>query len=830
MSYPHSIDPVLLEPDLVQRWFELRRHGSTSYEELVLGALGRYSAKSALIVAAGGDRLALKWAGHGFETWLGREVWDLSLADLDPHDEGTFRRAWVSALETGEPTRLVCQRVRNGSVETVTLTALPLTQRWGGPVVLLFSDLVGQRTSLVEAIFRSTRQGILALSTLRDDAGRPEDFQIVAINDGGSTLFRQSTEALLWRRLSEFLLPADRRPILDRLCRVLQDGSTDAFEYSFDLRPGGGWLHLQVEAGCVGDLLALVVTDVGGIKAREESYRLLFEDNPMPMWVCDGEDQRFLAVNKAAVDHYGFSAQDFSAMRVHDLLSGDDPSVPAKADAMPVKSAGELQAHRRSDGSQIETLSYARPIRYQDRPAVLLAATDVTERRRIEAHVAHLAHHDFLTGLPNRALFLKRLSEALVGLDDPASSPGGVAVLCLDLDGFKGVNDRLGHPAGDELLCLVASRLRAEVPGRADLVARLGGDEFSVLVMGDEAMRRADAMAGRIVDALSAPFLLKRQEVFIGVSIGLAEATPDARTSDRLLANADLALYRAKREGRRTHRWFDADVDTVIQASRALEQDLRAAVADKALGVHYQPLVDCARDEIVGCEALVRWRHPVHGFISPAEFIPLAETIGLILDIGDYVLREACREATSWPEHVKVAVNLSPAQFHPNGNHLVDTVKMVLDETGLDPARLEVEITESILLKDTETNLATLARLRALGVRIAVDDFGTGYSSLTYLRVFSFDKLKIDKSFVQELGARPECRAIVAAITGLGSSLGITINAEGVETPVQLRHLRELGCDEVQGFLFGRPVPPERIRPILATGGPAFRLREAFAA
>jgi diguanylate cyclase (GGDEF)-like protein len=435
---------------------------------------------------------------------------------------------------------------------------------------------------------------------------------------------------------------------------------------------------------------------------------------------------------------------------------------------------------------------------------------DVTERRLAEDKVAHMARHDALTNLPNRRLFREQLEHTLGRLHRGEQA----AVLSIDLDRFKHVNDTLGHPVGDELLIAVARRLR-ECTREEDIIARFGGDEFVIVqVAANLKPAEASALASRIVDVVGAPFDIGGQQVVVGASIGIAMAPADGTDPDQLLKNADLALYRAKLDGRGTYRYFEAEMDARAQARRTLELDLRAAIARGEFELHYQPILDLRTNMVVSVEALVRWNHPERGRVNPLDFIPLAEETGLIVPIGEWVLRQACGEAARWPRHVSVAVNLSPAQFKSRG--LMSTIVNAVAISGLEPRRLELEITESVLLQDGEATLATLHGLRQFGVRISMDDFGTGYSSLSYLRSFPFDKIKIDSSFIKELATRNDSMAIVRAVTGLGKSLGITTTAEGVETSEQLTLLRAEGCSEIQGFLFSRPLPAAGIEQLLA--------------
>jgi diguanylate cyclase (GGDEF)-like protein len=430
--------------------------------------------------------------------------------------------------------------------------------------------------------------------------------------------------------------------------------------------------------------------------------------------------------------------------------------------------------------------------------------TDITEVKRREQHIRYLALHDALTGLPNRLLFQQRLEEALA---EARSRGEAIAVMCLDLDHFKNVNDSLGHPAGDALLRVVADRLQGCLR-EGDTVARLGSDEFGIVLTKLGGGQSVITLAERLLSCVSEPADLNRRPVTVGASIGMAISSSGSIDGDRLLKDADLALYRAKADGRGTYRLSRAE------ARRALEGDLREAVARGELEVHYQPQVNLATNTIIGFEALVRWNHPSRGRIPPSEFIPLAEETGIIGQIGQWVLRQACADATQWPGEIKIAVNVSAAQFRDQD--LAERVAETLRDTGLAPHRLEIEITESLLLHDVKANLGTLDELRRLGVRISMDDFGTGYSSLSNLRSFPFDKIKIDRSFVKELEHNPESAAIVRAVLGLGQSLGISTCAEGVETAGQMAALRDQGCSEAQGYYLSPPKPLDQIAPLLA--------------
>ncbi len=432
---------------------------------------------------------------------------------------------------------------------------------------------------------------------------------------------------------------------------------------------------------------------------------------------------------------------------------------------------------------------------------------DVTERRQAEQRIAHMARHDGLTDLPNRLMFRERLAEALAGVDRGHK----LAVLYLDLDRFKGVNDTLGHPMGDELLKLVGGRLRHCVRD-SDTVARVGGDEFAIIQNGIDQPLDTAVLARRVGEAVRAPYDLAGHVVVVDTSIGIALAPHDGVEPDELLKAADMALYGAKADGRGTYRFFEATMDLKMKARRELEIALRAALAAGQFDLHYQPLVNVDTRRITGCEALLRWHHPERGMISPAEFIPVAEEIGLIVPLGEWVLRKACIDAAAWPGDVKVAVNLSPIQV--TNQNIVPVVISALAAAGLPAERLEIEITESVLMHNTAATMATLHKLRELGVNISMDDFGTGYSSLSYLRKFPFDKIKIDRSFISGLPDDAEAIAIVRAVAGLAASLDMTATAEGVETAEQLDMVRALGCVEMQGYLFSRPLPLAQIMPL----------------
>ena len=689
---------------------------------------------------------------------------------------------------------------------------------------------------------------------------------------------------------------------------------------------GDRWIRVQERLTADGGSIG-IRTDITDLKRREESFRLMFENNPLPMWVIDLETHRFLSVNAAAVRHYGYTRDQFLTLTQLDLLTPDEAEVFLELRRAGRASQGHrVWRHLKADGSTIQTCVYGGSINFQGRSARLNAIVDVTnqqraqellmlqklqteaavdnmsqgllmfdsqarlvlcntqyiemyrispgvvkpgctlrevieqrkaaglfvgdedeycrniiadavhgrssaktieladgrcirvvnrpmadggwvathedvtESKRADERIKYMAHHDLLTGLANRTLFLECIEEAGRRLQSHGEP---FTILMLDLDRFKDANDSLGHAAGDMLLREVAQRLKS-VLRKTDVVARLGGDEFAVLLAG-AANDRQDSrgLAERIIQSLADPIDISGSRVLIDASIGIALAPADGTDPNELMKKADLALYRKKAEGRNGYRFFDIQMTTDADVRHQLAQDLRHAIANKELEIHYQPIIDVATRQPCGAEALVRWRHPSRGNIPPSQFIPLAEESGLIVQLGEWVLQKACTDAASWPSDMKVAINLSPAQFRMA--NLLDVMLCALVESGLASERLELEITESVLIENQTDTLRVVRQLKNLGVSIALDDFGTGYSSLSYLTMIPFDMIKIDKSFTQSMTKRGEFAAIVSSILTLGRGLDIAITAEGVETEEQFERLRHLGVELVQGFLFGKP-------------------------
>ncbi|WP_256805411.1 EAL domain-containing protein [Bradyrhizobium sp. Bra64] len=524
------------------------------------------------------------------------------------------------------------------------------------------------------------------------------------------------------------------------------------------------------------------------------------------------QDERLIVCNRRYIEMYGLSADvvkpgaHFRDVIQHRYDTGSfDGDVDAYCD-------GILNSVEQTHSAIVET-GDGRLIEIKNQPAAgggwLATHDDATERLRADERIAHLAHYDALTDLPNRVLMRGHLERRIAEL----AQGKPFAILYIDVDEFKGVNDSLGHEAGDELLRQVANRLRACVSGN-DLVARLGGDEFAIVKAGTSDQDELTALAEQILKALRAPVNCNGQEIPTDASIGIAIAPEHGDNLDDLLKRADLAMYAAKSEGRRTYRVFAPEYDAKARERRQLELDLRQALARGEFEVHYQPLVDLAANVVNGCEALLRWRHPERGMVSPADFIPVAEDTGLIGEIGEWVLKQACLEAASWPGQIHIAVNVSPVQFR--SRTLALKVAAALAESGLAPGRLELEITETVLIRDDAEALTVLQQLRELGVRIALDDFGTGYSSLSYLHRFPFDKIKIDRSFISDIGQSEDSSPIVQAVVHMAAARHMVTTAEGVETEAQREVLRQLGCSQMQGWLFSPAVPAAKLKQLLS--------------
>src|SRR3982075_392838 len=543
------------------------------------------------------------------------------------------------------------------------------------------------------------------------------------------------------------------------------------------------------------------------LEDTKKFLELVVDNIPVSLIVERVSDGKYLLANRSAETILNRRREDATGLTAADIFNPREAKLIVARDEAAIKKKGMLtEEHPIStkDGLRLFLTRRVTVLDDSGEPQYLIKThEDVTDRRQTESRMAHMAYHDGLTDLPNRAAFLQALAQMIEACADTDEQ---FAVLSVDLDGLKEINDVFGHSVGDKLLIEVSRRIQSSA--RGGVVARLSGDEFGLLIDGKQP-DAGKALAEKVGAALASEFLIDGKSVRIGVTTGISIFPRDGADAASLLANAGAALFRAKAKSRGSIGIFEPEMDQQIRDRRVLHQDLSLAIKNGELSLYYQPQAKAgqtvASSEVIGFEALARWLHPVRGFVPPGDFIPLAEESGLIVEMGEWILREACREAASWSKPLQIAVNLSPAQFMHDD--LVSLVHSILLETGLTPGRLELEITEGVLIEDFDRGLALLRRLKALGVRISMDDFGSGYSSLSYLQAFPFDKIKIDRAFVINLGRNPQSAAIVRAVIGLGHGLEMSIVAEGVETQEQLGFLADVGCDAVQGYFIGKPLP-----------------------
>ena len=739
-----------------------------------------------------------------------------SSAFRNPADPST--PAHVGGLEE-QPERRVRMR-RDGTVFEVQAMPLP-----DGGVVRTYAD-VTRRLKDERAIRESERRfRLLAENTTDVVIWADLDTRRRYVSPAVESVLGYTPEELVGTKPTNFVHPDDAAAygrLLDDLCQGAmanvmttqryrhKDGSFVWIEVSFSL------MRDEADGPVVGYVASL--RDVSDRKRVEEDLRISEERLAMALdsgsdgvWDLDASTGSMRLTGRW-LGILGYHEHEVSPLlSAWELLTHPD-DLPRAKSLLAEHLKGVLPKFeceyrvRTATGGYVWTLSRGKVVARDDAGRALRVVgthIDISRRKEAEALVAHMAVHDALTELPNRTLFQDRLSQEIGHTERHG---GSFAILACDLDRFKTVNDTLGHSAGDTLLRLVAERLSLVVR-EGDTVARLGGDEFAIILRQLDQPKQASFIASRMIASIEAPFVLDGRAVNIGISIGIAVASAliPGVTADQIYRNADLALYRAKAEGRNVFRFFEAGMDAQIAERMALEHDLRDAVKRGEFALHYQPIVDLASDRVCGFEALMRWQHPARGAVSPGEFIPLAEENGLIVRLGAWALHEACRQAASWPKHLRMAVNVSAVQFQ-KPHQLTQNVVDALASSGLAPDRLELEITESVLMQDAEAVIACLLHLRELGVRIALDDFGTGYSSLAYLRRFPFSKIKIDRAFVREI-ADPGTAAIVQAVVGLGRRVAADITAEGVETQEQRAHVVAAGCSQLQGFLFSKPLP-----------------------
>jgi diguanylate cyclase (GGDEF)-like protein/PAS domain S-box-containing protein len=548
----------------------------------------------------------------------------------------------------------------------------------------------------------------------------------------------------------------------------------------------------------------------------------VIEHIPAVVFVKDARDFRFILLNRAGEEFLGVKRDAIIGRTDHDVFPKDEADRFVARDREVLKSRqveiiDEEPVHTPHNGLRFLRTRMIVVCDDREQPQYLLGISeDVTDQKLKSERIRHMAHHDGLTDLANRALFRQRLDAAMA---EYRCARRGVVLFFIDLDGFKRLNDTLGHPTGDAVLRLLAERLR-RCAHDSDTVARLGGDEFAIVHPVLPTSKSPTAMAAELVRSIARPYDVGGSQLTLTASVGVSVAGEDCQEPDRMLKNADVALYRAKTDGRNAFRFYDASMDNHLEAKRDLERAVRNALARGEFEVHYQPIVDVRSERTCGYEALLRWRHREKGLLPPSEFIGIAEEVGFIVPLGEWVLRKACDDAADWPPYMRLAVNISPAQCSAA---LTQTVMNALAASRLPPDRLELEITESALLQDNNVTLSTLHQLRKLGVKIAMDDFGTGYSSLSYLRSFPFDKIKIDKSFVKEILVHPESLVIVRAVAGLGLSFGVPTTAEGVETREQFEQIREAGCTQCQGYLFGRAMPNTEVMRLMQQRRQAIR-------
>jgi len=756
-----------------------------------------------LKLGAGAEPIVLS-CGEQFALQVGWSAKRPALTSANGNCNYSLQYGVERVCATHEPYWDLFPSVSNGMIGYSELLFLPLVWK-RDRLVFVFCRMRQTSHTLLDAIYSSTSEGMVIVAPVTRD--KSTEFQIVSANPTALKYLGAAADTINWRILSSLLPPREIALFHRHIADIMTTKEPVQFEISRSTESGQP-LHLQISIAPIGDFVGLTLSNITTIIEREESVRMLFEFNPIPQLIYNPSDLRILKVNEAAIRSYGYSRDLFENLTLPDLHPPEDvPSVQDIASRPRAPNGNQRHwVHLTATGRKLHVIAHTRELIVEGRPSVLTSIVDVTEQREAVARISHMAHHDELTSLANRAQFKMRLEESLNRI---RRNNYRTAVHFLDLDDFKMVNDTFGHPTGDRLLQAVAGRLREAVRD-VDLVARLGGDEFSVIQCEIDGPESAAELAQRMIEVLNAPYSIDGHDLSIGVSIGIAVAPNDSMNADEILKNADIALYRAKTDGKCMYRFFEAEMDALLRARHALENDLRAALSRGEFELYYQPLVSMSEKRVIGCEALIRWKHPSRGFVPPSEFIPLAEETGLIVPIGDWVLRQACIEASSWPRDIKIAVNLSAIQFRGNG--LMASVVGALAQSGLAARRLELEITESVLFLNDSANVETLVQLQALGISISMDDFGTGYSSLSYLRSFPIDKIKIDKSFVTDIGHNSDCAAIIRAITGLGRSLKIPVLAEGVETSQQLEYLGKEGCEQFQGFFFSKPLPAQQIR------------------
>jgi diguanylate cyclase (GGDEF)-like protein/PAS domain S-box-containing protein len=684
---------------IARRWQAARTgpkagHGGLpAYEELALGNLGRFADEMAVVRRAPGQEPVILRAGPRFEAVVGSACASMPISGLFHAFSFAIRAALDGARAGRNPHLALSKALVDGMVSTVETIAFPLSCRWPGEYFLLFVRPRASRLDLAHMLINSAQQGIMALSPV-EHAESGLDFYILGINLGAARYFGAHPVELQHTLLSTAHARVGLTDALSLFARAQGSAQKTSFELEYQL--DGAPMALQAGVAATEGILAVTLTDVRDIKARAALFHSLFDENPVPMYLRSADGGRFLNVNAAALNLYGYEREKFFALGFDRIC--DQPAKDAgSGDAREATSQ-----HRTSSGEMLDVIEYAKHVSVEGEPAILSTILDITDRKRAEAHVTYLAHHDPLTGMFNRTVFTREIER----MSAKAAEPGfSFAVLLVDLDDFKIVNDTHGHAAGDCLLVEMSRRLQALLR-KSDILARLGGDEFAILVPGISSRSGVEDLAGRLLAEITGPLSFEDITINVRASIGAAIAPLDGADMESLLKSADLALYRAKHSGKGTVQLFERSMDRRARERRALEVELRNADIANEFEIHYQPIMSVRTGQLRGFEALLRWRHPTRGMVSPADFIPLAEETGVIDQLGRWVLAEACRTAASWPEPLVVAVNVSPVQF--KRGQLVEAVTEALAGAGLDARRLEIEITESVLLEETEGNLVVL--------------------------------------------------------------------------------------------------------------------------
>jgi diguanylate cyclase (GGDEF)-like protein len=794
-----AVDRTMHEVELIRRDTAAGRYATAAS---VHAALRHLQQTSPVLVAIGWTDAAGDVQAHSYAGVPPRpNVADLPhfIAQRDNTADGLFIAPPFRSAATVNWITAASRRIDNADGSFAGIVTAALDQSYfigtyrsirldnGGAALLIHRDgtILAREPTVTDAIGKNFSNGPLLSQYLpQNQAG---SYETVSVVDGTARIAGYKAVAGLPLAV---VVSYDRAAVLRPFYAHLRT-----------IGPMAALLVVLIALGAV-----LIMKQNRRLAAKSNLLELTLESMSQGLCMFDGT-QRLVVCNRHYAEMYGLSPeQTRPGTTLRAILEARVAAGHSPDDAQDYIDARLSEVSRPEPHYAVNHLRDGRVIAVMHQPrnggGWVAIHQDITAQKRVEAEIAHMARHDSLTDLANRTLFMEKVDNALARLQ---RSGERFSVFMIDLDRFKAVNDSLGHPVGDALLKAVAQRLRASTR-ETDTVARFGGDEFAILqTLVVDQKDGAVILANRILETINKPYDLDGNKVSIGASIGIALAPDDGASAELLLKNADLGLYRAKSAGRNGLHFFEPRMEAEAQSRRALESDLREALSRGEFELHYQTIVEFAAQAVCGVEALVRWRHPELGLLLPDQFIPLAEETGLIVPLGEWVLRKACADAASWASPSKVAVNLSPVQF--GTGDLAEMVCRALKDAGLPPERLELEITESVLLNPNDDNLDTLRRLKSLGLSIVLDDFGTGYSSLTYLHMFPFDKIKIDKSFVHELSSSAECAAIVCAVIGLGSSLGIGTVAEGVETQEQFALLRVAGCRQAQGYLFSHPVP-----------------------